>query len=104
MSHLLIYQAEFCTIAGEEGLCVNCSPHFKDDVGSALAELSGTFGATWQQEPKGKVKWSLRSIKDYDVSALAARFNGGGHKTAASFYLKAPQEDMNNLGITLWAN
>ena len=99
----LVSQAEFCNIAGEEGLCVNCSSQFSSDVGHALAKLSGTFGATWQQESGGKVKWSLRSIKDYDVSTLAARFNGGGHKTAAGFYLKAPQEDMNNLGITLWA-
>lgn len=101
---LITNSAEPCELAGETGLCVNCSPHFKDEVGNLLAEQSGTFGATWQQEPNGKIKWSLRSIGDYDVSVIAAKFGYGGHRNAASFYLSTPTESVENLGITLWEN
>ena len=34
---------------------------------------------------QGKVVASLRSIGDYDVSAIARQFGGGGHRNAASF-------------------
>ncbi len=75
---------------------------FHSDVGNILAEKSGTYGAFWQQLPNHEVKWSLRSKGDYDVSVIASKFGGGGHKNAASFTLKAPQEDVTKLGITLW--
>lgn len=56
------------------------------DVG---AELSKTFGAAAMclDMPEGKLKISLRSEKNsgVDVSALAEKFGGGGHKNAASF-------------------
>ncbi len=39
-------------------------------------------------EREGKVKGSLRTMRDdVDVSALAAKFKGGGHKKAAGFAL-----------------
>ncbi len=39
-------------------------------------------------ERQGKVKGSLRTMRDdVDVSALAAKFKGGGHKKAAGFAL-----------------
>jgi len=100
----LVEQAEPCELNRQQGLVVNCSPHFSSDVGHELALISGTFGATWQQEPGGEVKWSLRSNGDYDVSAIAKSFGGGGHKNAAGFTLKAPTEDVTKLGITLWAS
>lgn len=102
----LVDQAESCNIQEYEGLCVNCSAQFSSDVGSELALMSGTYGATWQQEPGGNVKWSLRSTKDsgFDVSKVAELFGGGGHKSAAGFYLSTPQESIDRLGVTLWAD
>lgn len=32
-----------------------------------------------------QVMWSLRSVGDFDVSAVAKKFGGGGHKNAAGF-------------------
>jgi oligoribonuclease NrnB/cAMP/cGMP phosphodiesterase (DHH superfamily) len=32
-----------------------------------------------------KIMWSLRSVGDFDVSAVAEKFGGGGHKNAAGF-------------------
>ncbi len=34
---------------------------------------------------KNSVMWSLRSRNDFDVSAIAKQFGGGGHKNAAGF-------------------
>jgi nanoRNase/pAp phosphatase (c-di-AMP/oligoRNAs hydrolase) len=47
---------------------------------------------TWCVNDKGEVNVSLRSIGDYDVSAIAKTFGGGGHRNAAG--LKIP---FNNL-------
>lgn len=44
-------------------------------------------------ERQGKVKGSLRTMRDdVDVSALAAKFQGGGHKKAAGFALPGKLE------------
>ncbi len=96
--------SEICHINGERGIACNCPPQFASDVGHSLANVSGTYGATWQQVPGGEVKWSLRSNGDYDVSKIAAAFGGGGHKNAAGFSLAAPTDDVSKLGVTLWSS
>lgn len=68
-----------------EGLAANCSTCFTSDVGHELADQSGTFGLLWVLDKDGKVRCSLRSNGDYDVSAIAKTFGGGGHKNAAGF-------------------
>ncbi len=67
------------------GLAANCPPHLTSDVGHELANQSGTFGLCWTMDKDGKVKCSLRSNGNYDVSAIAKAFGGGGHKNAAGF-------------------
>lgn len=67
------------------GLACNCTPQFSSEVGNILAKKSGSFGATYHSNSRGEVKWSLRSIGDYDVSAIAKAFMGGGHRNAAGF-------------------
>ena len=67
------------------GLATNCTPQFASEAGNILAQQSGTFGATWCVGQDGKVAFSLRSIGDYDVSELARRYGGGGHRNAAGF-------------------
>jgi len=68
-----------------KGLASNCSPQFSSEVGNILALNSGTFGATYWADHTGAILWSLRSVGDYDVSAIAKIFGGGGHKNAAGF-------------------
>lgn len=67
------------------GLASNCPPYMASDVGHELANLSGTFGLLWSVDKYGKVKCSMRSNGDYDVSAIAKVLGGGGHRNAAGF-------------------
>ena len=70
---------------GRFGMSVNCTPQFASEAGNVLARLSGTFGMTWCAGDEGQVFVSLRSVGDYDVSAIAKAYGGGGHKNAAGF-------------------
>lgn len=70
---------------GVNGLAANCPPHLQSDVGHELANQSGTFGLLWFVDKDGQCKCSLRSNGDYDVSAIARTFGGGGHRNAAGF-------------------
>lgn len=67
------------------GLAANCPPHLHSDVGHELATQSGTFGLLWCIDKDNQCKCSLRSNGDYDVSAIAKAFGGGGHRNAAGF-------------------
>ena len=76
--------------AAVEGLVVN-TPTFISEVGHALAVRSGTFGLVWYYDgDSGRANCSLRSNGDYDVSAIAKLFGGGGHKNAAGFNIDMP--------------
>lgn len=88
--------------AGESyrGRFSNCTGHFASDVGNKLAELSGTFGGTWCEGHDGTVKFSLRSIGDYNVEAIAKQYGGGGHKNAAGFSLGNPTPGID--GAIIW--
>jgi len=44
------------------------------------------------REQEGQVRGSLRAKDDTDVSVLAARFGGGGHKAAAGFTFEGSLE------------
>ena len=70
-----------------EGLAINASALFASELGNLLAERSGSFAAIWQLAPDGEAKVSLRSKGDFDVSDIAARYGGGGHRNAAGFRL-----------------
>lgn len=67
------------------GLAANCPPHLTSDVGHELATQSGTFGLLWHVDKDGQCRCSLRSNGDYDVSAIAKAFGGGGHLNASGF-------------------
>lgn len=74
-----------------KGLAANCPPHLASDVGHELANASGTYGLLWFINKEGKCLCSLRSNGDYDVSATAKAFGGGGHKNAAGFEVPIEQ-------------
>lgn len=67
-----------------DGLAVNASLH-QSEVGQELANQSGTFGLVWYMDSGTRVRCSLRSNGDYDVSGIARAFGGGGHRNAAGF-------------------
>lgn len=72
------------------GLAANCPKHLASDVGHELAKKSRTYGMCWLVKTNGDVEVSLRSNGDYDVTVLAKRFGGGGHKNAAGFTCSLP--------------
>lgn len=67
------------------GLAANAPPFLASDLGHELANKSGTFGLVWSMAGDGQIHCSLRSNGDYDVSAIAKVFGGGGHRNAAGF-------------------
>lgn len=73
------------------GLAANAPYYLASDVGHALANRSGTYGLVWALNKDGRVKCSIRSNGDYDVSAIAKQFGGGGHKNAAGFEVSMEQ-------------
>lgn len=82
----LVFKATPVLLDSKAGLLVECPGKLASVVGNELAKLSGTFGAcVFIDTDKCVVKWSLRSEGDYDVSAMAKVFGGGGHKNAAGF-------------------
>lgn len=65
--------------------CIN-NANFQSDIGNILAKDS-EFGIVWyagESDRDGKyAQISLRSIGDFDVSKLAAKYGGGGHSNAS---------------------
>ena len=77
------------TLSGYEGLACCATPKYASELGNKLALESGTFGAVYSFDG-GRKEWqfSLRSAGEFDVSAIAKDFNGGGHKNASGFATK----------------
>ena len=95
----LAKEASDCLIFTQAGLAVNAPSFFASDLGHALATSCKTYGLVWSLLGNGMVQCSLRSNGDYDVSAIAKRFGGGGHKNAAGMRV-----DMNSLIRFLCSN
>lgn len=55
---------------------------------------SSPFSLYWFKRQDGMYQYGLRSIGDFDVSAVAKLFGGGGHKNAAGFQLKYLLEEL----------
>lgn len=65
-------------------LAANTSVLF-GDVAGKLA-VGRPYGVAWFQRRDGMIQWSLRSESGgLDVSEVASRFGGGGHRNAAGF-------------------
>lgn len=71
----------------------NCTWAFASDVAHELlkAHPAAPFAATYYDRGDGSRTYSLRSEdKREDVSAIAKRYGGGGHRNAAGFEVPAP--------------
>lgn len=77
--------AEFGDFCFASGLAANAPAFLASDLGHELANKSRTFGLVWSMAGDGQVHCSLRSNGEYDVSAIAKVFGGGGHRNAAGF-------------------
>ncbi|HOB90022.1 MAG TPA: DHHA1 domain-containing protein [Candidatus Colwellbacteria bacterium] len=72
---------------GKKAMVVN-SPILASQIGNRLASKEGRVAIIWSNKNK-KIFVSLRSIGQTDVSELAKRYGGGGHKHAAGFGFKS---------------
>ena len=82
------YQA---TLAGHPAWVVNAPYFVASEVAGELAERDGVeFGACFHQFSNRRWGYSLRSRGDFDVSGIAKKFGGGGHKNAAGFTADTP--------------
>lgn len=67
------------------------SPVLQSELGDVLA-VGHPFAGVWWQGSGDEARWSLRSTPGgVDVSLIAARYGGGGHRTAAGFKGPAPK-------------
>ncbi len=78
----LVSNAELVKFEGRNIFSVN-SPILMSEIGNELAKKK-SIGIVWSKR-NGKISVSLRSVGNHDVSKLAAKYNGGGHKNAAGF-------------------
>ena len=78
-------------------------PHYlASEVAGELSDTSPSgIGAAWWCNKDGSVTFSLRSRSEVDVSQLALKFGGGGHKNAAGFMLDGLMDLVGILG-TVW--
>lgn len=78
-------------LAGHDVVLCNGTSHWSE-LGHFLCKKypEAKFAAVYYQGADQGWKWSLRSIGDFDVSAVAKSFGGGGHKNAAGFSTEGP--------------
>ena len=69
---------------GKKILALNAPYYFSSDLGHELAARTGTFAIVWN-ESAGRIRVSLRSTGNIDVSKIAKKYGGGGHKNASGF-------------------
>jgi oligoribonuclease NrnB/cAMP/cGMP phosphodiesterase (DHH superfamily) len=78
------------TLAGHPIFIANAPYFAASEVAGELAERACAFGACYFEVEGARYQYSLRSRGDFDVSAVARQFGGGGHKAAAGFSVAAP--------------
>lgn len=87
-----IADSYFEEIAGYMVPVVNVPYHYASDTAHALLQQHPTapFTACWFRRGDGMIQYSLRSEDSRaDVSEIAKKFGGGGHRNAAGYQVKA---------------
>lgn len=86
--HSMEKHARIVSFAGFDNIPIVNAPYvnISELVGHlAQKHTSAPFAVGWFQRDDGKFQYSLRSIGDFDVSALARDLGGGGHPRASGF-------------------
>jgi len=90
VERLVDNNSELVKFEGYKALAVN-SPNFASKTGNILVKIQPPLGIVWN-ERNGEIKVSLRSDGSVDVSRLAKKHGGGGHKAAAGFSFPAGKD------------
>lgn len=72
-------------IGGVEMPVINCPKEWGSDAANMLAENAINKCAAYYWDSTRGRNFGLRSVGAFDVSALAAKYGGGGHLNAAGF-------------------
>lgn len=85
-------QARLEKIEGHLVPAVNATA-FGSEVGAELLRRfpNARFSVSFYDRADGLRHWSLRSRPDFDVSVIAKKYGGGGHKQAAGFETRLPK-------------
>ncbi|OGZ45862.1 MAG: hypothetical protein A3C84_03690 [Candidatus Ryanbacteria bacterium RIFCSPHIGHO2_02_FULL_48_12] len=78
-----LQNAEDVMFAGYKCRMVNSAVH-ASEIGNALCKAGSPIGIIWSRRGKSVIV-SLRSLGDVDVSQIAMKYGGGGHRAAAGF-------------------
>ncbi|MEK7636232.1 MAG: DHHA1 domain-containing protein [Patescibacteria group bacterium] len=83
IARLVAGNKELVRFAGKKVYAIN-SPLFQSELGHILSSLKSPLAIVWK-ERNGQLFVSLRGDGSIDVSKIAQRYGGGGHKGAAGF-------------------
>ena len=86
----MVKHAQKVEFEGYQVYAVNVTHPIKSFVSVALREKFPPFSIAWFQEDD-MIHVSLRSDGSVDVSEIAKKYGGGGHKAAAGFSFPAGQ-------------
>jgi len=64
---------------------INASSVFSSDLGNLLSKKLPPMAIAWHQGGDGNFRVSLRSDGTLDVSEIAKKYGGGGHRSSAGF-------------------
>lgn len=84
MEDIIISNKETVFFEGYETYAVNAPHFFASQIGHILYEEKPPLAIVWSWS-KGGISVSLRSDGSVDVSEIAKKYGGGGHKAAAGF-------------------
>ena len=79
--------AKLVEFEGYKIYSVNAPHEFASDIGSILCKKNPPMAIIWRED-RDRVSVSLRSDGTIDVSKIASKFGGGGHKASAGFRIK----------------
>lgn len=85
-----VSSAKEVSFEGYKTLIANSERH-SSEIGNFMTKKLPPIGIVWKKE-NGKISVSLRSDGTVDVSKLAERYGGGGHRAAAGFVLADESE------------
>lgn len=84
----ITFDKEIVKFEGYETYAVNAPHFFASQIGYALYKEKPPIAIMWHWSG-GRISVSLRSDGSVDVSEIAKKFGGGGHKGAAGFKFSA---------------
>ncbi len=86
-------RSAYPAMLGGAACYISNAPYFAaSEVAGEIADRAA-FGACYFEVERGRFQYSLRSRGEFDVSAVARQFGGGGHKNAAGFTSDGPAHE-----------